>query len=527
MASSRSLRLGGFFCVGVLLASVSLASLPEGKASCRPAQAPRTGPHAAGCIRPPMRLTARERALIEELARLAGIGAPLSPTSAGARGLRRAATLLTWGGTVGRGPLGPMIDRYPGLRLASLGIPWGLLQGSVRSPTFDPPRGVTAAQLHGIVPVCTEENWQIRPAIYGDTIVWMDWRNPNGWDIYGWDPAKGEQAICTAPGNQGCSPGRNTYGLAIHGDTVVWQDERDYWSLGSDIYAWRPPDHEWPVCTGPDYQGMPAIYGDTIVWEDGRNCSTTPKGGWDIYAWDPAEGERRITDLDTASCPAICGDTVVWVDRSTPDRSGDIYAWEPLRGEWPVCTAPGNQHRPAIYGDRIVWEDSRDDPGDGSNSDIYAWDSVTRCEVAVCIEAGLQCNPAIHGNTVVWDHDFGAIYVSGWNPKTSGAQLVWESGSAVHPVIYGSTIVWEDRLNSTTGWDIYAYFGWCAALPGDINADGKVDETDLNVFFLGWLQARQPQPTVDARCDLDGDGKITATDAKAFLEQWLSSQAGQ
>jgi len=54
---------------------------------------------------------------------------------------------------VGNGPLGPMIDRYPGLRLASLGIPWGLLRGTPRAPRPEPPKGVRAEQLHGIVPI--------------------------------------------------------------------------------------------------------------------------------------------------------------------------------------------------------------------------------------------------------------------------------------------------------------------------------------------------------------------------------------
>jgi beta propeller repeat protein len=67
----------------------------------------------------------------------------------------------------------------------------------------------------GEVPICTEPHDQLAPAIYGDKIVWADFRNGMG-DIYMYDLTTGEErAICPDPGNQD-DP-------VIYGDKIVWQ----------------------------------------------------------------------------------------------------------------------------------------------------------------------------------------------------------------------------------------------------------------------------------------------------------------
>jgi len=66
------------------------------------------------------------------------------------------------------------------------------------------------------------------PVIYGDIVVWGDYRNGN-WDIYGYNlKTGGEFAICTDPGYQ--SP------PAISGNIVVWTDNRNG---NGDIYGAR------------------------------------------------------------------------------------------------------------------------------------------------------------------------------------------------------------------------------------------------------------------------------------------------
>lgn len=69
------------------------------------------------------------------------------------------------------------------------------------------------------------------PAIYGDIVVWADFRNDNG-DIYGYNLKTGEEfAICTDSGQQQ-SP-------AIYGNIVIWSDDREELANTYDIYGAR------------------------------------------------------------------------------------------------------------------------------------------------------------------------------------------------------------------------------------------------------------------------------------------------
>ena len=119
----------------------------------------------------------------------------------------------------------------------------------------------------GEVPICTSHT-ALNPAIYGDKIVWADYRNDYYDDIFMYDLSTGqERVICTAPGNQ-TDP-------AIYGDKIVWEDGRNG---NADIYMYDlSTGQEKAICTAPGNQIEPAIYGNKIVWADERN------GNWDIY----------------------------------------------------------------------------------------------------------------------------------------------------------------------------------------------------------------------------------------------------
>lgn len=69
------------------------------------------------------------------------------------------------------------------------------------------------------------------PFIYGNVVVWSDYRNGNG-DIYGYNLETGEEfAICTDPGEQ--------HYPAISGNIVVWVDDRAEIANTYDIYGAR------------------------------------------------------------------------------------------------------------------------------------------------------------------------------------------------------------------------------------------------------------------------------------------------
>ena len=74
--------------------------------------------------------------------------------------------------------------------------------------------------------VCTAKGSQHTPAIYGDIVVWLDYRGADV-DIYGYNLTTGQEfTVCNATKGQ--------YAPAIYGDIVVWWDYR---GADGDIYG--------------------------------------------------------------------------------------------------------------------------------------------------------------------------------------------------------------------------------------------------------------------------------------------------
>jgi len=245
---------------------------------------------------------------------------------------------------------------------------------------------------------------------------------------------------------------------------------------------------------------------DRVTGQTTRVSVDTGGGESDHNSWAASiSADGRYVVFNSLASNLAPGDT---------NDMGDVFVHDRVTGETTrVSVATGGGQASGVSGGASVSADgryvafgSRADnlvPGDTNDSDdVFVHDRLTGETTRVSVATG--------GGQASDDCSMGSI-------SAGGRYVAFRS--------------WADNLvpGDTNGyWDVFVHDrGAGAPKPGDINSDGVVDEADLNVFFLGWLQARQPQPTVDARCDLDGDGKITATDAKAFLEQWLSAQEGQ
>jgi len=164
----------------------------------------------------------------------------------------------------------------------------------------------------GMMRITTDESYQSYPAIYGDIIVWHDFRNYN-YDIY-------------------------MYDLSTGNETQVTSDKSDQWDS--------------------------VIYGNIIVWTDGRN------GDYDIYIYNiSTRNETQITRDESAQySPAIYNNKIVWMDYRSNNM--DIYMYDLSTGnETQITTDESDQVYPAIHSNKIVWEDHRN-----GNSDIYLYD---------------------------------------------------------------------------------------------------------------------------------------------------------
>ena len=249
--------------------------------------------------------------------------------------------------------------------------------------------------------ITTEEGDQYDPAIYGDIVVWYDYRNGNN-DIYGRNirTMAEEFPICTDDGDQ--------YDPAIYGDIVVWQDDRNG-NINPDIWGYNlKTKEEFPICTDGKRQFYPAIYGDIVVWQDERNWDG---GNYDIYGRNirtMAEEFQITTNTESQMKPAIYGDIVVWYDDR--NNSWDIYGRNirTMAEDFPICTfIDSTQSMQAIYGDIVVWQDARNHATTGV--DIYGYNLKTKQEFPICTEEGDQEYSAIYCDRVVWEDDRNGI----------------------------------------------------------------------------------------------------------------------
>ncbi|MFZ2498475.1 PGF-pre-PGF domain-containing protein [Methanosarcina sp.] len=244
--------------------------------------------------------------------------------------------------------------------------------------------------------ITINESTQMEPAIYGNRIVWADNRNggsrdeygqPNGnWDIYMYDISTSIETQITTNNSTQWKP-------AIYENKIVWQDERNG---NHDIYIYDlKTSTENSISVNEANQSDPAIYGDSIVWADDRN------GLPEIYMYNlPNSRENRIiSSHGAATKPAIYGDRVVYESENSTGLY-EIYLYN-LSISMETLIASQRTADPAIYGDTIVWLDGRD--YDDSNTEIYMYDISTSVETGITIDNSLQGKPAIYDNRIVWE----------------------------------------------------------------------------------------------------------------------------
>jgi beta propeller repeat protein len=110
-----------------------------------------------------------------------------------------------------------------------------------------------------------------------------------------------------------------------------------------------------------------------------------------------------------------------------------------------------DQVAPSFNGDSVVWEDSRNDPPDGT--DVYGFSySAGGPDVKIAGGPGEQDQPAISDQYIVWI-DRGTLKAESVQPGSAPFSVTNGSATPTDPVVCGSLVVWSDTANNS---DIYA-----------------------------------------------------------------------
>ncbi|MDQ1253570.1 MAG: right-handed parallel beta-helix repeat-containing protein [Euryarchaeota archaeon] len=204
---------------------------------------------------------------------------------------------------------------------------------------------------------------------------------------------------------------------------------------GNTIYASKSENTQTPICRDAGFSGE--VTSENVLLKEAIT---------NITAGTPLLNETKITtNVSMKRFPAIYGDRIVWQDYrngSPANASWDIYMYDlSTSNETRITTNESWQENPAIYGDRIVWEDGR-----SGNNDIYLYSISSGKETRITNDESVCTNPAIYNDKIIWEerhagvnHDICMYNIS------SRKELRITNGKSdnIHPAIYGDYIVWE------------------------------------------------------------------------------------
>lgn len=204
---------------------------------------------------------------------------------------------------------------------------------------------------------------------------------------------------------------------------------------GNTIYASKSENTQTPVC-------YDASFSDEVTSEN----VPLKEDITNITAEAPLLNETKITtNVSMKRFPAIYDDRIVWQDYRNgypANASWDIYMYDlSTSNETRITTNESWQENPAIYGDRIVWEDGRN-----GNNEIYLYSISAGKETRITNDESVCTNPAIYNDKIIWEerraginHDICMYNIS------SHKELRITNGKSdnIHPAIYGDYIVWE------------------------------------------------------------------------------------
>jgi TolB protein len=309
---------------------------------------------------------------------------------------------------------------------------------------------------------------QIEADIDGNYIVWQDKREDGDpdvskWDVYVYEISTKNEFKITEGIVQSKKP---RISLSEDGSVyrVVYQKSTPSEINNMFAYIW---DAGSSVDTGSEielvpFDGVerqnPDIDGDIAVYtyNDGNN---------DVYKYNFGTGVESVVidQVYSESRASIAGDYVVYqydllgfISVAIKEVGGlDIgvrSSFEDLEGDGVV----GEQTKPTIFGNKIVWFDTR-----SGDEEIYVYDILAKTEMRVTESLGVSQNPHIQGTSIVWeDNRKGTSDIYVYDTVKENMVLIagegFDTTDEVRPVVYGDIVVFESDDN------IYSFDLSCA-----------------------------------------------------------------
>ena len=244
--------------------------------------------------------------------------------------------------------------------------------------------------------------WETVPSIDGNTIVWFS-DDAATTQIAAFDLISKTQinanAIIATPGNYVTYADQNVFPKISMGN-ITWQN---YGSNQWDVYWYNLTDigviHQ--DIANPLYdEKYPAIYGNYIAYENWSGGSS------DIYLYNISNSTavRISSDSGKDETPAIYGTKIVWqgIDSGTGNKIINFYDFgSGISQQITPAGSAFDQTNPDIFGDFVVVEDNRESPG---YTDIYLYNLADGSERWLTPgSAGKKITPAISGDRIVWE----------------------------------------------------------------------------------------------------------------------------
>jgi len=234
-----------------------------------------------------------------------------------------------------------------------------------------------------------------QPALSDDTVIWQEYDGSGAGKVVRYDiPGR------TIQDSYDAADDTLEYGFPkTDGTTLVWQNynvtDSDW-----DIAAVRDgsPDPELILYSAYN-EKHPSVYGNFVVYENWTDSDHAHI--WRFNLTDNTSVPvAAVSDMETD--PQISANRIVWQARDTTDTKSHIEVWE--NGVTTRLSPSGvNQMNPSLYGDRIAVEDYR---RDDTIPDVYVYrysSAWTETWVAPNNLAASQKTPAVWNDRIVWE----------------------------------------------------------------------------------------------------------------------------